>query len=264
VSDQGADQGAVLGGFENLKVDDVPHDVLILRAGLLLLAHQELSGSHVRRLKRLLAEVPVEELVRRHRLVRFRDVAQAKIVKRTPVRVELEMAGGRRMTMATGWTTPTLTKDSEKVLVDLLTEQRDVRPLSEDAAAEAGRAWSENVVVLDAMANVVVNDVAYDLVVLDVGLVLISDPGRFEQGEARLKRLVETMPAYEIVGRNRLVRYEEVIDARITKDIPLHAEIEMYRGPHLVIRERMVGQSLTRISRSVLVDALRSVGARTP
>lgn len=258
------EQGAVLGGFAGLKVDDVPHDVLILHVGLILLADQERSGSDVKRLNRLLAEVPVDELVRRHRLVRFEDVARARIVKRTPLRIELDLVGGRRMTLAAGWTTPLLTKQSDKVLFDLLTELRDTRPLTEDAAAQAGQAWSEGAIVLDAVGNYKVNDEVYDLVVLDVGLVLIADPGPVEQGRARLTRLVENTPAYEIVGRNRLVRYEQVIDARITKNIPLHAEIGLYNGPRLAIKESWTGENLTENSRSVLVDALRSVGAVTP
>jgi hypothetical protein len=43
------------------------------------------------------------------------------------------------------------------------------------------------------------------LVVLDIGLTLIADPGPFEQGRARVTRLVEGTPAYEIVGNSRSV-----------------------------------------------------------
>jgi len=254
----------VLGGFANVKVDDVPHDVLILHSGLLLLADQERSGSDVKRLNGLLAEVAVEELVRRHRLVRFSDVARSKIVKRTPLRIELDLAGGQRLTVVAGWASPQLTPDSDKVLFDRLTELPNTRPLSEDAAVQAGRAWSEGAMVLDAVGNFVVDDDPYDLVVLDVGLVLIADPGPFEHGKARLTRLVQSMPAYEIVGRNWLVRYEEVVDARIIKGIPLRAEIDLYGGRRLAIREPTATQGLTRDSRSVLVDALRSVGAVLP
>jgi hypothetical protein len=259
-----SDLGAVLGGFAKLKVDDVPTDVLILRSGLLLLADQERSGSDIKRLNRLLAEVPIEELVRRHRLVRFADVAHSRIVKRTPMRVELDLDGGQRLTLVAGWTTPLLTRQSDTILFDLLTGLPDARPLSENAAAEAERARSEGAIVLDALANVTVNDAAHDLVVLDVGLVLIAEPGPFEQGQARLGRLLQSTPPYEIVGRNGLIRYEEVIDATITKGIPLRAEIELYDGRRLAIAEPMISQSLTEGSRSVLVDALRSVGAETP
>jgi hypothetical protein len=258
-----SDQGAVLGGFANLKVGDVPYDLLILHSGLLLLADQERSGSGIKRLNRLLAEVPVEELIRRHRLIRFEDVACSRIVRRTPIRIELDLVGGQQLTLVAGWTTPLLTRQSDQVLVDLLTELPNTRPLSEDAAAQAGQAWSEGAVVLDALGNLVVNDATYDLVVLDVGLVLIADPGPVTQGQARLARLVESTPAYEIVGRNWLVRYEEVVDARITKNIPLRAEIGLYDGRRLAIIEPMTSQSLTRESRSALVDALRSVGAVT-
>jgi hypothetical protein len=43
----------------------------------------------------------------------------------------------------------------------------------------------------------------------------------------------------------------------------LCAEVDLYDGRRLTIKERMVGQDLTGDSRSVLVDALRSVGAVT-
>jgi hypothetical protein len=111
------------------------------------------------------------------------------------------------------------------------------------------------------MANVHVNEDTYDLVVLDVGLVLIADPGPFEQGRARLTRLVRSMPAYEIAGRHRLVRYESVVDGRMTREIPLRAEIELVDGQRLVIAEPMTSQGLTDGSRQVLIDALRSLGA---
>jgi hypothetical protein len=252
--------GAVLGGFANLKVNGVPHDVLILHSGLLLLADQQRSGSDLKRLNRLLAEVPIEELVRRHRLIRFEDVTGARVVKRTPLRVELDLVGDDRLTLVAGWTTPLLTRQSDKVLCDLLTDLPRTRPLSEQAAARAGQAWSEGATVLDAVGNVNVNGAAYDVVVLDVGLVLIADPGPFEQGQARLTRLVQGTPAYEIVGRNWLVRYEQVVDARITKTLPLQAEIALYEGRQLAIHERMVSHGLTPQSRNSLVDALRSVG----
>ena len=71
-----SDHGAVLGGFVGLKVNDVAHDVLMLHSGLLLLADRERSAD-AKRLAALVAEVPAEELVRRHRLIPFADVTHS-------------------------------------------------------------------------------------------------------------------------------------------------------------------------------------------
>jgi hypothetical protein len=251
----------VLGGFSKMKVDGVPYDVVIFRTGLLMLSDEDGLGSDAKRLNRLLDVVPLEKLARKHRFVPFQDVTDAKIVKRTPVRAELELVGGQQLSLVTGWTTPSLTKNSEEVLIELLTDLHNTRPMSQDAAAEAERVRDEKAVVLDAMGNVVVNDTEYDLVILDIGLVLIADPGPFHHGQERLARLVQSLPAYEIVGRNRLIRYEQVLDARITKNIPLAGELDLYPDSRLTIREPTLSQPLTDNSRKVLADALRSVGA---
>ncbi|MFB9317463.1 hypothetical protein [Cryptosporangium minutisporangium] len=259
-----SDPRTVLGGFAALKVDGVPHDVLVLHSGLLLLADQKRSGSDVKRLNGLVAAVGVEELIRQHRFLPFEEVTHSRVHKRTPLRVELDLLGGGTLTLAAGWTTPLLTKDSDRLLCDLLTELPATRPMPADGAEQAARAWAEDAMVLDGVANVTANEVPHDLLVLDIGLVLIADPGPFEVGEARLARLVARMPVYEIVGRYWLVRYEDVVDARIVKTLPLRAELELYDGLRLTIAERMVSQSLTRDGRAVFVDALRSVGAVTP
>ncbi|WP_073260703.1 hypothetical protein [Cryptosporangium aurantiacum] len=259
-----SDPRTVLGGFAALKVDGVPHDVLILPSGLLLMPNQKQPGSDVKRLNGLVAEVGIEELIRRNRFVRFEDVSHSQVHRRTPLKVDLDLLGGGSMTLAAGWTTPLLTKNSDRDLCDLLAEIPATRPMPADGYENAARAWAEDAMVLDGVANVTANDIPYDLLVFDVGLVLIGEPGPFEKGQERLTKLLTNLPPHEIVGRNWFIRYEEVVDARIVKTLPLRAELELYDGLHLKIGERMVSQTLTDQGRDVLVDAFRSVGADAP
>lgn len=254
--------GPVLGGFTNVKVNGAKTDVVIYRSGLLFADH---SGDTVKDLRRKLDQTPEAELLRRFRFVGFGDVAHARIVKESlPIKVALDLGNGEELEIVERWTSVTFGKDDQTLLKDLLTELRNTGPMPEPAAAEAARVWAEDAVVLDATGNVKVNGIEYDLVILDVGFVFIADPGSFHLGKERLTKLVSTVPPPEIVGRNWLVRYEQVIDARIDKAVPVSAELELYDGLRLGMAETWTGQELTDDTREVLIAALCSVGAPRP
>ncbi|CAM3240287.1 hypothetical protein STSO111631_09235 [Stackebrandtia soli] len=237
--------------------------MVVYQSGLLLMATH--SASNPKDLRRLLASVPVEDLIRRHRFVNFADVTHAKVVKPgVKFKVAFDLAGGEQLEIADRWTGESLGKDDGTMFQDLVRNLRYTGPLPEAAAAEAARTWAEDAMVLDAMSNVKVNDVDYDLVILDTGLVFVADPGGFQHGEQRLASLVENNPVFEIVGRNWMVWYEQIVDARIITNVPVAGELELYDGRRLSLKEGKYIQSLTDDTRQVLCAALRSVGATEP
>lgn len=67
------------------------------------------------------------------------------------------------------------------------------------------------------------------------------------------------MSAYEVVCRNWLVRYADVVDATIARHIPVRAGVALYDGRRLTIRELATGISLTRIVGQGEVLRLRAV-----
>lgn len=255
--------GQVLGGFTDVKVNGVRNDVVVYQSGLLLLADH--SHSDPKRLRQVLDATPVQELIRLNRFVGFTDITHAQILKAgAPFKVAIDLAGGEQLEIAERWTSASLGKDDGKLFQNLLSNLRNTGPMPEAAATEAARTWAEDAVVLDAMSNVKVNGIEYDLVILDIGLVFIADPGGFEHGKKRLATLVKATAPYEIVGRNWLVRYEQIVDAKITKSVPVTSELELYDGLRLALTEGRLIQSLTDDTREVLRAALCSVGATIP
>jgi len=138
----------------------------------------------------------------------------------------------------------------------MLNTEPSGRPEPEAVAPAAPRG-----AVLDGLANIKVDDVPHDLLVLDIGLVLIPDPGPVHRGRERLTALVSSRTAAEIAERYRLIRYEEIVHARIIKETPIRAELELSDGRRIALSEPWTTQDLTDHGRKVLADALRSVGA---
>lgn len=261
--EQNGQLGPALGGITDVKVNGVRHDLVMYESGLLLL--HDHSKADAKRLRRILDETPQQELIHRNRFVGFTDVTHARIVKPgSPFKVALDLAGGEQLEIDERWVSAPLDKDDAKVLKDLLTNLRNTGPMPEAAAAEAARTWVEDAVMLDAMANVKVNGIEYDLLVLDVGLVFIAEPGEFNFGKARLAKMLEASTVPDIVGRNWLVRYEQVVGATITKSIPLAGELELHDGLRLTFKEGWTNQSLTDNTRDVVTAAFCSVGAVKP
>lgn len=308
----------VLGGFASMKVDGVAHDVFVLGTGLLLIPDSDDFGPSIPRLNHLLRSTPLADLVRSHWFIGYGEITRAKIVKNIPIRVELELAGGRQVLLAAGWTTPLLTKQSDKALIELLTTRPmtpsppssppshpagppgepprpagppggsaapavglavgptagptagpaagpAAGPLAGQTPVGAGRLYRDGcdintATVLDAVPNLMVNGVPYDLVILDIGLVLIAEPGPAEHGKDRIARLIRGVPAYAIASWNWMIGYHQVTQARITKNIPLRAELDLYDGRHLDLKEPWT-TSVTDDARTTLAQALISVGA---
>jgi Zn-dependent protease with chaperone function len=108
--------GGVLGGLANVKVNDAPHDVLILDNGLILKPCPKNRDGGKNRLIQLVRSGSVAELAARNTFVPFEEIADAKVVKVVPIRVELTLRDGRRLRIFETWSGDKLSKDSDDVL----------------------------------------------------------------------------------------------------------------------------------------------------
>ncbi|WP_432871255.1 hypothetical protein [Microbispora rosea] len=101
--------------------------------------------------------------------------------------------------------------------------------------------------------------VEHDLFVLTTGLVLVANPGKSDNGRQRMRDLLGTTTAVSLAERNRFVAFEEIESARIGKQIPLDAELVLYGGATLRLRERWSSDELDDDSRKRLVSLLENV-----
>ncbi len=110
--------------------------------------------------------------------------------------------------------------------------------------------------IVDAMANVKVNDVPHDLVILDTGFILVPCPKSTDAGKKRLLSVVQSAPVTELAKQNTFVPYEEIASAEIVKDVPIRVELRLHDGRKLSLQETWTGESMTKESRDVLKSAV--------
>jgi Zn-dependent protease with chaperone function len=113
-----------------------------------------------------------------------------------------------------------------------------------------------------ALANVKVDSIEHDLLVLDNGLVLVANPGDSNHGKQRLQQLLSLGPVAELAARNHFLPYEEVASASVAKRVPLRAELVLHDGRRVALQETWSGEQLTKDSRDVLLKVLDGLGVR--
>src|SRR5262249_10691135 len=113
--------------------------------------------------------------------------------------------------------------------------------------------------IIAALANVKVNQSEYDMLMLDQGFVFVANPGRFDKGKRRLQELVASAPAAELAQRHWFLPYEEITSATITKQVPARATIVLHSGQELALQETWGSELITKNSRDVLLDVLKSI-----
>ncbi|MEV4295823.1 M48 family metallopeptidase [Microbispora rosea] len=113
--------------------------------------------------------------------------------------------------------------------------------------------------VVGGLANVRADGIEHDLFVLTTGLVLVANPGKSDNGRQRMRDLLGTTTAVSLAERNRFVPFEEIESARIGKQIPLDAELVLYGGATLRLRERWSSDELDDDSRKRLISLLENV-----
>ncbi|MGN7704512.1 M48 family metallopeptidase [Cellulosimicrobium sp. 22601] len=84
------------GGLAPVTVGGLPHDVVVLRHGIVLVRRKVMLKSAGSRLAVLL-QTPVEELVARHRLVEFDEIARVELRKVRPLRARIVLRDGTRL-----------------------------------------------------------------------------------------------------------------------------------------------------------------------
>ncbi|MFC8922658.1 M48 family metallopeptidase [Cellulosimicrobium sp. NPDC057127] len=109
--------GEVVGGLANVKVDGVPHDVVVLDIGLVLAPCPKKTEGGKARLARLVQSAPIDQLARTHGFVAYEQIASVAVHKVSPARVELTLHDGTTLTLHATWSAERLTKDSDQVLV---------------------------------------------------------------------------------------------------------------------------------------------------
>lgn len=118
-------------------------------------------------------------------------------------------------------------------------------------------ASATNAEVVGALANVKVDGVAHDLVLLDAGFVFVPSPKSSDDGKQRLTLLVSSASPSQLAKDHRFLPYEEVVSARITKNVPLRIALTLHDGTTVAIHETWTGEQLGKSS-----DALRAVAER--
>ncbi|MBE1486374.1 M48 family metallopeptidase [Plantactinospora soyae] len=112
--------------------------------------------------------------------------------------------------------------------------------------------------LLAALANIKVDGVDHDLLMLNRGLVLVSNPGKADKGTKRLRELVDSAPIAELASRHQFMPFEEVATATVRKQVPLKAELVLHDGRRVALQEGWSSELLEKHSRDTLLKALKS------
>lgn len=108
--------GDIIGGLANVQVNGAPHDVLILDNGLIMRPCPKSTDGGKDRLIGWLQSGPVVELAKASWFLPYEEIGSAKIVKASPIRVDLTLRDGRTVTVHEAWTGDRLTKESSEAL----------------------------------------------------------------------------------------------------------------------------------------------------
>ncbi|GAA4933809.1 M48 family metallopeptidase [Actinoplanes utahensis] len=131
----------------------------------------------------------------------------------------------------------------------------------EAARAVETRATASGSDVIGALANLRVDDQESDLILLDRGFVVLPAPKGTDEGEKRLKELLSNNDPAVLAQHYRFLPYEEVTGARITKNVPIQAEIDLHGGVTVHLKGRWTGEALGK-SQDTLEAVLKSLGER--
>jgi hypothetical protein len=112
-----------------------------------------------------------------------------------------------------------------------------------------------------ALSNVKLDGVEHDLILLDRGFVFVGSPGKADEGKARLRSTLESMPIEELAARYQFLPYEEVASATLTKRVPARATLVLHDGRQLELHETWGSELITKNSRDVLLAVYERIGS---
>ena len=110
--------------------------------------------------------------------------------------------------------------------------------------------------VLGGLASVKVDGAKHDVLILDLGLILVPTPKRDEHGKQRMLALLASGSVVELASHHRFLAYEEIAWAVITKRIPVHADLTLHDGRTVSLRETWSGEGLSKDSAVQLIQRL--------
>lgn len=117
----------VIGGLGNVKVNGERRDLLILTEGLIMVPCPKSTQGGKQRMLALVDVGPVD-LAARHGVLTYDQIARARLLKRTPVGVELHLHDGGTVTIQESWSGDRLTKDSDGLLARLAAPEATLVP----------------------------------------------------------------------------------------------------------------------------------------
>jgi Zn-dependent protease with chaperone function len=106
------------------------------------------------------------------------------------------------------------------------------------------------------LASVKVDGTKHDVIVLDVGLILVPTPKKDENGKQRMISLLQSGSVVQLASYHRFLAFEQIASARILKRTPVQAEVTLHDGTTVSLKETWTGESLTKDSTLQLLGFL--------
>src|SRR5262249_42410623 len=129
-----ASGGEIVDGYANVKVDGVPHDLLILDNGLILVPCPKKTDGGKSRMVALIQSGPVAELARHNRFLSYEEIARADLTRRVPTRFRITPHNRQQLSRLTQLTADTLTKNTQLALATAMVQ---FAPTGQAASGEA-------------------------------------------------------------------------------------------------------------------------------
>lgn len=117
--------------------------------------------------------------------------------------------------------------------------------------------------IVGGLANVEVDGVQHDVLILDNGLILRPCPKKTEGGKLRLAQFAQAAPVPELAAANRFLSHEDIAAATIDRRVPIRVSLTLHNGQTVKVYEKWSGESLTKSSADDLRDAVTPF-VRTP
>jgi len=95
-----------------------------------------------------------------------------------------------------------------------------------------------------------------DLLILNTGLVLLPTTRDSDEGNIRLRALIDRMPLEQITKQHRYIPFHSISTATVTRAIPFRASLTLHDGETVILRESWTGDRLTEDSSDVLLALL--------
>lgn len=106
-----------------------------------------------------------------------------------------------------------------------------------------------------------------DLLILDTGLILVETPlnwsldrqnnGDSDQGTKRMQALVASASLHDLAMQHVYVPFEEISHVKITRDVPIKAQLTLHAGEVVTVRTSWSSDKLSKDSDRVLLELLR-------